>query len=75
MRQHITQSDPGGHERGRVLMTPIGLLIVLLCFVGPILSPVIGMVVGAIYDVFTRSGEGLGMQTRLRLRQRRAEAA
>lgn len=51
-------------------MTPTGLFIVLLCFVGPILPPVIGIVVGAIYDVFTRSGDSLDVQTRLRLSQK-----
>lgn len=35
-------------------MTPIGALILVTCFLGPIIPPIVGTVVGSIYDAAKR---------------------
>lgn len=53
-------------------MTPIGAFIVFMCFVGPILPPIIGTIVGSIYDVAKRRSEPVDVVARRRLAQLRA---
>ena len=44
-------------------MTPMGALILVICFAGPILPPIIGTVVGSIYDAAKRRSESAEGQT------------
>ena len=44
-------------------MTPMGALILVICFAGPILPPIIGTVVGSIYDAMKRRSESVEAQT------------
>ncbi|MEH3067016.1 MAG: hypothetical protein PGN15_02830 [Aeromicrobium erythreum] len=46
-------------------MDATGIIIMLLCFVGPLVPPLVGAVVGAVYDAVTAR----------RVRERRAAAA
>lgn len=46
-------------------MSATGIIIVLICFAGPLAPPLIGTVVGTIYDALTAK----------RLRERRAVSA
>lgn len=43
-------------------MTPMGALILVICFLGPILPPIIGTVVGSIYDAMKRRSESVEAQ-------------
>lgn len=54
-------------------MTPAGALIVLMCFVGPVLPPIIGWAVGGIYDAFKVKRESLDVRTRRQLSEQRLE--
>ena len=55
-------------------MTPTGAAILFICFVGPVLPPVIGWAVGGIYDQLKVKRESLDTQTRRRLTEQRLEA-
>lgn len=46
-------------------MDATGIIIMLLCFVGPLVPPIVGTVVGTVYDAVTAR----------RLRERRAAVA
>lgn len=54
-------------------MTPTGAVILFICFVGPIMPPIIGWAVGGIYDLFQANRESLDTQTRRQLSERRLE--
>jgi hypothetical protein len=40
----------------------MGALILVICFLGPILPPIIGTVVGSIYDAMKRRSESVEAQ-------------
>jgi hypothetical protein len=48
-------------------MTPTGAVILFVCFAGPILPPVIGFVVGTLFDLFRRKREPSDVRARRRL--------
>lgn len=48
-------------------MTTTGAVILVICFLGPVMPPLIGLLFGTIFDVFRRKREGLDVQARGRL--------
>ncbi len=51
-------------------MTTAGAVILVICFLGPVMPPLIGLLFGTIFDVFRRKREALDVQARRQLSTR-----